>query len=376
MPLHVESTNKVPLWSFIVRDRYLPPTEASIKSMMLSLEKLGQIAPIVARKVASDKYQLVVGATRFAAARELGWTHIQASIVTADNELEYQLAEIDENWERRELSKEERAKMREDRIELQRKIMAEVQPAKGGRGKRGGIREAARQAGVSRTTAYRKKLVPHSDVGTSLESARPAKRAPKKIAPLPDCPICEGKGSMLLNLYGPCGLKENPEPLRGDCPCMTMKRRGNPTLYHDLRKLCAEMDQRELEAQQPTKTARAAAAAQTIDIGPPLPAPPEQEVRSIEERYRAIEIEAIGLRSEIEDLKNAQKPRLAKPGKKGSVLYCLFCGKSQHEVTKLVASPTSFSGSTAHICNECVEACVIAIRENEAAPSPIGETKH
>jgi DNA repair protein RadD len=49
MPLHVESTKKVSLWSFIVQDRYLPPTEASIKSMMLSLEKLGQLAPILAR---------------------------------------------------------------------------------------------------------------------------------------------------------------------------------------------------------------------------------------------------------------------------------------------------------------------------------------
>ena len=34
-----------------------------------------------------------------------------------------------------------------------------------------------------------------------------------------------------------------------------------------------------------------------------------------------------------------------------STLYCGFCGKSQHEVAKLVAGPT------VHICNECVDLC-------------------
>ena len=34
-----------------------------------------------------------------------------------------------------------------------------------------------------------------------------------------------------------------------------------------------------------------------------------------------------------------------------STLYCSFCGKSQHEVRKLIAGPTVF------ICDECVELC-------------------
>lgn len=41
----------------------------------------------------------------------------------------------------------------------------------------------------------------------------------------------------------------------------------------------------------------------------------------------------------------------------GNTLYCSFCGKSQHEVKKLIAGPTVF------ICNECVELCVDIIRE-------------
>src|SRR5919106_3992942 len=40
-----------------------------------------------------------------------------------------------------------------------------------------------------------------------------------------------------------------------------------------------------------------------------------------------------------------------------STLYCSFCGKSQHEVRKLIAGPTVF------ICDECVELCNDIIRE-------------
>ena len=40
-----------------------------------------------------------------------------------------------------------------------------------------------------------------------------------------------------------------------------------------------------------------------------------------------------------------------------STLFCSFCGKSQHEVRKLIAGPTVF------ICDECVELCMDIIRE-------------
>jgi ATP-dependent Clp protease ATP-binding subunit ClpX len=52
--------------------------------------------------------------------------------------------------------------------------------------------------------------------------------------------------------------------------------------------------------------------------------------------------------------------------KKGSssekVLYCSFCGKSQHEVKKLIAGPSVF------ICDECIELCNDIVRD-EVAPS-------
>jgi ATP-dependent Clp protease ATP-binding subunit ClpX len=56
-----------------------------------------------------------------------------------------------------------------------------------------------------------------------------------------------------------------------------------------------------------------------------------------------------------------------------NTLYCSFCGKSQHEVRKLIAGPTVF------ICDECVELCMDIIREenkssliksDEGVPSP------
>jgi ATP-dependent Clp protease ATP-binding subunit ClpX len=54
--------------------------------------------------------------------------------------------------------------------------------------------------------------------------------------------------------------------------------------------------------------------------------------------------------------------------KKGSssekVLYCSFCGKSQHEVKKLIAGPSVF------ICDECIELCNDIIRDEVPADTP------
>src|SRR5262245_55147761 len=63
----------------------------------------------------------------------------------------------------------------------------------------------------------------------------------------------------------------------------------------------------------------------------------------------------------------------ATSGESKNTLYCSFCGKSQHEVRKLIAGPTVF------ICDECVELCMDIIREEhktslvkskEGVPSP------
>ena len=49
-----------------------------------------------------------------------------------------------------------------------------------------------------------------------------------------------------------------------------------------------------------------------------------------------------------------------KPSSGEKLLYCSFCGKSQHEVRKLIAGPSVF------ICDECIELCNDIIREETA----------
>ena len=49
--------------------------------------------------------------------------------------------------------------------------------------------------------------------------------------------------------------------------------------------------------------------------------------------------------------------KLSGGGDSKNTLYCSFCGKSQHEVRKLIAGPTVF------ISDECVELCNDIIRE-------------
>ncbi|RMF99150.1 MAG: ATP-dependent Clp protease ATP-binding subunit ClpX [Gammaproteobacteria bacterium] len=56
-------------------------------------------------------------------------------------------------------------------------------------------------------------------------------------------------------------------------------------------------------------------------------------------------------------------------GEDGKLLYCSFCGKSQHEVRKLIAGPSVF------ICDECVELCNDIIREELDERSEQGSTK-
>jgi len=55
-------------------------------------------------------------------------------------------------------------------------------------------------------------------------------------------------------------------------------------------------------------------------------------------------------------------------GDNGKLLYCSFCGKSQHEVRKLIAGPSVF------VCDECVELCNDIIREEvqEQASGGVG----
>ena len=56
-------------------------------------------------------------------------------------------------------------------------------------------------------------------------------------------------------------------------------------------------------------------------------------------------------------------------GEDGKLLYCSFCGKSQHEVRKLIAGPSVF------VCDECVELCNDIIREEMLDKTTTGGDK-
>ena len=63
-----------------------------------------------------------------------------------------------------------------------------------------------------------------------------------------------------------------------------------------------------------------------------------------------------------------------KPGSGEKLLYCSFCGKSQHEVKKLIAGPSVF------ICDECIDLCHEIVREElgmgvTPAGAPVGKDK-
>ena len=59
----------------------------------------------------------------------------------------------------------------------------------------------------------------------------------------------------------------------------------------------------------------------------------------------------------------------ASSGSGEKVLYCSFCGKSQHEVKKLIAGPSVF------VCDECVDLCNDIIREEKKQNNSVEETQ-
>ena len=55
-----------------------------------------------------------------------------------------------------------------------------------------------------------------------------------------------------------------------------------------------------------------------------------------------------------------------KKGSSEKLLYCSFCGKSQHEVKKLIAGPSVF------ICDECIDLCNDIIRDETTSDAGSG----
>jgi hypothetical protein len=150
-----------------VGNRIVPPTPQNITLMAQSFEKHGQLAPIAVMPVTLRTYRVIAGATRLEAAIKLGWKVIRAEVMTG-TELQFEAHEILENLDRSDLTKEQRKMLRERKREIERKMFEHVDKAKGGRGKQGGMRAVARQAGIPQSTARDLLKLSENDVPRSI----------------------------------------------------------------------------------------------------------------------------------------------------------------------------------------------------------------
>lgn len=127
--------------------RHRQVTELSVSMMAQSMSRIGLQTPITVRAVMRDEdagdLVLVAGATRLAAAKSLGWTHID-TIVVECTDVEAEMWEIAENLHRSELTKLERA----EQINRWRDLLSQA-------GTKPTVRDTAAALNISRMEAQR-----------------------------------------------------------------------------------------------------------------------------------------------------------------------------------------------------------------------------
>src|SRR5262245_10021216 len=153
-------TRQLPVMAIDVGKRRYRPSEARVKKLAAAMLADGiQLEPVVVRRVTRNTFKIVCGATRLLAARQLNWPTVNAQIV-GGLPIDYEIAELAENFDRGDLTRQHRSEMQRQlkllRKQRETEQLANVEPSKGGRGKKGGISEAARQEGLPRTTARRR----------------------------------------------------------------------------------------------------------------------------------------------------------------------------------------------------------------------------
>lgn len=132
---------QVPLQHIETGDRLRQVDPDFVDLIAVSMEQHGLLTPIeVGEGDAQGVQRLIAGAHRVAAARKLGWTHIDARVFTGDA-LSAELREIDENLCRHELSDLDRATFLARRKAIYEQLHPEVRHG----GKRGA--KASRQIG-------------------------------------------------------------------------------------------------------------------------------------------------------------------------------------------------------------------------------------
>jgi ParB/RepB/Spo0J family partition protein len=133
--------------------------DESVSVLASSMAKIGLKSPISVRIVPvneeSGDYHLIAGAHRLAAAKKLGWKHIECFVVENESDDQARLWEIAENLHRAELTAQERAEEIAEWVRITNKGAQCAQVSKGGRGNEGGISAASRELGLGRTEVQR-----------------------------------------------------------------------------------------------------------------------------------------------------------------------------------------------------------------------------
>jgi ParB family transcriptional regulator, chromosome partitioning protein len=135
-----------------------------VTDLVASMQRIGMLNPIGIRIVDGNP-RLVYGRHRLAAAQSIGWVNIECHVLEGDDR-RARMAEIAENLHRVELSELERSeqitewiKLAAEEAEDKPAQVAQVSPATGGRGQKGGLSEAAREIGLTREAARRAQTI-------------------------------------------------------------------------------------------------------------------------------------------------------------------------------------------------------------------------
>lgn len=113
--------NKIEPPVFILRKE----EEAEIEELMKSLSQVGQLQPIIVRRV-GDKYRIVCGYRRYLAAKRLGWDKIPARILDNISEVDEKILILTENIQRKDVNAFELARVVIDLIENHKLSLEEV----------------------------------------------------------------------------------------------------------------------------------------------------------------------------------------------------------------------------------------------------------
>jgi ParB-like nuclease family protein len=119
--------------------------------------RVGQLEPILVRKIDGDGLMLIAGRQRLGAAAALGWDRIDARVIPNCTDNEARMIEISENLHRHELTAIERAEQIDEWRQLCKGAkVAQVAPPSGGEQPADkGIRKIAKELGVSRREVER-----------------------------------------------------------------------------------------------------------------------------------------------------------------------------------------------------------------------------